>query len=186
MPFEIKLSQLQDREQFEQAVADHVDKLIAFNRETDTPRPIAHPLIEASVKRICHPKGSKLPDDYAVDYVIVDDTPPAPPPLNLSDRKLMLMAQVRSAEQAAKEAVLPQRKHRLFNIKATAVAVKLKYVDGKPDQSDLSEEEVGVLKEADSVRTAYAAIELIAAQAESDIEDLTDDTVDKWQVPDFG
>jgi hypothetical protein len=186
MPFEVKLSQLQDREQFEQAVAEHANKLAAFNRVTGTPRPVAHPLIEASVKRIVHPKNKKLPDDFVVDYVLVDDSPPEPAPLNLQDRKSVLMAELRAAEMAAKEAVFPQRKHRLLHIQATMALGKREVVNGKWDNSKLSAEELGYAEKAQEVQTKYAAIELVAAQAESDIEDLTDDTIDKWQVPNFG
>lgn len=186
MPFEIPLSQLQNREQFEQAVAEHADKLAAFTRTTGEPRPVAHPMIEASIKRISHPKSAKLPDDYVVDYVIVDDTPPPPPPLNLADRKALLHGQLRAAEQAAKEAVLPQRKHRLLFLQAQNASRKIKFIEGKQDESDLTAEEQASLVQVKTVQDTYANIELLSAQAESDIEELTDDTVDTWQVPNFG
>lgn len=188
MTFEIKLSQLQDREQFEQAVAEHVDRLANFNREVGKPRPVAHPLVEASVKRISHPKGTKLPDDYMVDYVIVDDTQPPVESinLNLEDKKSVLAAQLRAAEHAAKVAVLPQRKHRILQLQTQNANAKIKYDTGIADYSELTEADTAVIEHLKKVQAAYAVIELIAAQAESDIEDLTDDTVDKWQVPNLG
>lgn len=179
MPLEIKLSQLQDRAQFEQAVAEHIERLVAFNREIGKPRPVAHPLIEAAVKRVSHPKAAKLPDDFMADYVIVDDTPPPPPPLNLEDRKRALVAQLRAAEAAAKEAVLPQRKLRLLNLNyQQAMATLTKDV--------INSEAEQVVKGFHATLERFQAVELHAAKIESDIEDLTDDTIDSFQVPNFG
>lgn len=177
MPLEIKLSQLQDRAQFEQAVAEHVERLVAFSREVGKPRPVAHPLIEAAVKRISHPKSAKLPDDFMADYVVTDDTPPPPPPLNLEDRKHMLTAALRAAENAAKTAILPHRKHRLLNLNYAAVLAK-------PEDSYTDEDKKTIADFLSKVG-AIQAIDLKAAQAESDIEDLTEDTVDSWQAPNF-
>lgn len=186
MPFEIKLSQLQDRVQFEQAVAEHIGRLVAFGKEVGTPRPVAHPLVEAAIKRISHPKSAKLPDDYAADYVVIDDAPPPPAPLNLEDRKRALHAALAVAEIAAKEAILPQRKHRLTLIKLNAANVKLRITDGVVDNSALSDDDKKIIESYKVIQERYTAIELIAAQAESDIEDLTEDTIDSWQQPQFG
>lgn len=186
MPLEIRLSQLQDRAQFEQAVAEHIERLVAFSREVGKPRPVAHPLVEAAVKRVSHPKSAKLPDDFMVDYIIVDDTPPPPAPLNIDDRKHLLVAQLRAAEQAAKDAVMPQRKLRLLTLKMQAANAKLKYDPATGiDDSDLSDDEKACIEQYKDAHAKYSAIELASAQAESDIEDLTDDTVDSWQVPQF-
>jgi hypothetical protein len=178
MPFEIKLSQLQDRAQFEQAVAEHIQRLTDFSKEVGKPRPVAHPLIEAAVARISYPKADKKPDAYEASYIIVDDTPPPPPPLNLEDRKHALVASVRAAEAAAKEVVMPQRKLRLHNIRY-GQAMSL----SQEMQSDDDKLAINTLLD---IVSKFTAIELKAAQAESDIEDLTDDTVDSFQVPDFG
>jgi hypothetical protein len=165
-------------QQFEQAVAEHIDRLIAFSREVGKPRPVAHPLVEMAVKRISHPKSAKLPDDFMADYVVVDDTPPPPPPLNIEDRKRALVAAVHAAEHAAKHAVLPQRKHRLLNLNySEAVA--------KPEQARTADDNL-LISAAMEAGNKMRAIEMVAAQAESDIEDLTEDTVDSWQVPNFG
>jgi len=177
MPFEIKLSQLKNREQFEQAVAEHVARLIAFNKEVGQPRPVAHPLIEASVKRIQHPKGSKLPDDYAVDYVIVDDTT-VTPPLSLEDRKRFIYSQLQVAEMAAKERILPGRKQRL---------AMLEYNLAKAKEPEVrTPEEAAAVTLIEDAQVKFTAIELAAARAESAIEDLTQDTIDSWQLPELG
>lgn len=189
MPFEVRQSQLQDRAAFEQAVFEHVERLKEFNGSVGKPRPTAHPLIEACVKRTSYPKASKKPDEYAADYVIIDDSPPPPPepaPLALEDRKRMLVMELRAAEVAAKESVLPARKHRLLLLQAGAAQQKLKAKDGQIDDSYLNDDEKAKLAEVQRVQAGYNVIELAAAQAESDIEDLTDDTVDSWQLPQLG
>lgn len=188
MTFEVKLSQLQDRAQFEQAVADHTERLKDFNKVVGKPRPTSHPLIEACVKRISYPKTSKKPDDYEADYVIVDDVPVAPETasLGLEDRKRMLVAALRVAEAAAKEAVFPARKQRILTLQAGAAQVKLVVKDGQIDDSALTEQEKDTLNLIREVQSKYGAIEMAAAQAESDIEDLTEDKVDSWQLPQLG
>lgn len=179
MPFEIRLSQLPNRDQFEQAVAEHIDRLVAFGSEVGKPRPVAHPLVEAAIKRVSHPKAAKKPDDFMADYIIIDDTPPPPPPIALEDRKRMLVAAVHAAEAKAKEDFMPQRKLRLLNIKYNQAQTKLQV-------SAADEEAERDVKALITVIEKFQAIELAAAQAESDIEDLTDSTVDSFQVPTFG
>lgn len=188
MPFQVGLSQLQDRDQFERAVADHIDRLKEFNKVVGKPRPTAHPLIEACIKRISYPKASKKPDDYEADYVIVDDTPAVPEaaPLSLEDRKRMHVASLRAAEHAAKEAVFPARKHRLLTMQAGAAQTKLVAKDGQIDDSALTDQEKDCLALIKEVQTKYGAIDMASAQAESDIEDLTEENVDSWQLPQFG
>lgn len=178
MPLEIKLSQLQDRAQFEQAVAEHIERLVAFNREIGKPRPVAHPLIEAAVKRVSHPKAAKLPDDFMADYVIVDDTPPPPPPLNLEDRKRALVAQLRAAEAAFGERILPTRKRRLLGLQAAEASVK--------PEEEKTEADRHLIASFQDKQACFRSLELHAAKIESDIEDLTDDTIDSFQVPNFG
>lgn len=178
MPFEVKLSQIQDRAQYEQAVAEHAERLTAFTREVGKPRPVAHPLVEAAIKRVTYPKADKRPDDYVADYTIVDDTPPPPPPVSLEDRKRMLVAAVHANEAKAKEAIMPQRKLRLLNIKYSQAMAT-------PEQLRTADDEASISGLHDLIKK-FQAIELLAAEAESDIEDLTDDTVNSWQPPTFG
>ena len=186
MPTEIKLSQLQDRAQFEQAVAEHVAHLTAFSGVVGMPRPVAHPLVEAAVSRVSYPKADKKPDSFVADYVIINDTPPPPPPLSLEDRKYQMAASLRAAEAAAKEVVMPQRKLRLLNMKVSFANAKFKLIDGKLDDSALTDEERNMISSYKDIQAKYAAIELASAQAESDIEDLTDDTINTWQPPTLG
>lgn len=175
MPFEIRLSQLEDRVVFEKAVADHVDRLTAFNKEIGKPRPVAHPLIESSIQRQVRTGQA---DRWYPDYVIVDDSPPPPPVPTLDDKKHLAHLKLVEAENAAKYKILPQRKMRLAEAKAM-IAYKVKEEDRTPEQSeDIAAYEL--------VRKLWEGIGLIGAQAESDIDDLTEETADSWQPPNFG
>lgn len=178
MSFEVKTSQLQDRAAYEQSVADFVSRLNSFATEVGKPRPVAHPLIEGAVKRISYPKADKKPDTYVADYVIVDDSPPPPPPLSLHDTKQMLRVQLIHAENAAKEKLLPFLKRRLLIIQFQNASAK------KEDERSAEDNEL--IAEYLSKQSAMAAIELVAAQAESTLEDLTEDNIDSWQIPNFG
>lgn len=166
----IKESQLQNREEFEQGVATYIQRMTAFNREVGKPRPVAHPLIEASVKRV-QERGK--PDKYVPDYVIVPDAPV--PCVSLDDKKKRLHAGLVAAENAAKFAILPQLKIRMASIKYSAAM-------GKPEAERTPEENEDIAS-YQHVTKAWQEIDLKGAQAESDIDDLTEQNVDNWQVP---
>lgn len=180
MPFEIKLSQLQDSAAFEKAVNDQINALHAFNKTVGKPRPVAHPLVEGAIKRVQKPSG----DLYVPDYIIIDDTPapppePAPPPPpTLEEKKVYLVNVVRTAENEAKYKILPERKFRLAITKLNiALAVK------EEDRSGEQREDIASYL---LIQDAYRKFELIGSQAESDIDDLTEDNVDSWLPPTFG
>jgi len=146
--------------------------LHAFNTVVGKARPTAHPLVERAITRI-QTKGQ--PDKYVADFIIVDDTPPPP---SLEDKKNKLISDLRFAENTAMEKILPARKIRLAHIKC-ADAMSL-------DESVRTAEhnkDIALIVTVQGVREQYA---LIAAKAEADIEDLTEQTIDNWQLPTFG
>lgn len=176
MPFKVLLSQIPDKAAFAATVAEHAKKLKAFNNVVGQPRPTAHPLVEASVKRVQRNNGA---DDYLVDYVIEDDTPknqPAHVP-SLNEKKDVLQAAVVAAENAAKFAILPKRKMRLAGIKMN-MALRVAEAERTAEQK----EDVASFLHLQEV---WERIELIGAQAESDIEDLDKNGVDNWKPPTF-
>lgn len=172
MTYEIKASQIHNRAEFEVAVATHITRMTAFNKEVGQPRPVAHPLVEASIKRV---QTRGRPDAYVPDYTIVEDTPPPAPAISLDDKKRMHQAALAAAESEAKFKLLPQRKMRLAQLKYQAAM-------RKPEDERTPEENEDVAS-LNLLEKAFAAITLKGAQAESDIDDLTDDTVDNWQLP---
>lgn len=190
MTFQVSLSQLQafniTQDQFQSAVISHIAALHAFAKVKGKPRPVAHPFVEGAVMRT-QAKGK--PDTYSPDYQIVDDLPKPPEKakepdvveevkaLNLEQKKQVLTQQVLAAESVAKQKIMPTRKLRLVVHMAT-LAHRKKDKGEEPTDDD----KVAVAK-LDQIMADFAAVELIAAKAESDIEDLTEDNIDSWQVP---
>lgn len=181
MAFEIPLSKIEQfggREKFDLAVAGHIANMQAFTKTKGKPRPMTSALVELALKRITYPVTMKKPDEYVSDYIVVDDTPPPPPPLNLADRKSQLTATLHIAENAALENILPFRKRRLASIEVNTAFQK-----NEEDRTDADKE---VIASYNSMQERMSAVVLMAAQAESDIEDLTDDNINSWQPPNFG
>lgn len=176
MTFEIHTSQFwngADQAAFENAVQDYINTLHAFNMVVGKPRPTAvHPLVERAVKRI---QTQGQPDKYVADFVVVDDTPP---PLSLEEKKHKLVSDLRFAENAAMEKILPARKIRLAHIKYSD-AMSL----DESVRTATHQEDIALITTVQGTRAQYT---LKAAQAEADIEDLTEQTIDSWQLPEFG
>ena len=174
MTFKVFLSQLSSREEFEHAVQTHMRNLVEFNKKVNVPRPTAHPLIENSIKRV---QTSGHPDSYVADYEIVDDRPPEAPKPSLEDRKNILVAKLRETEIQARNKAFPNRRLRLLNSHVnTAMRIK---------EEDRTEEHKNTLLFHEQVVKEYNRIDFIGATAESDIEDLTEETIDSWQLPTF-
>lgn len=177
MPYEVLLSQVHDAKAFDKAVREHVAALHAFAKQVGTPRPTAHPLVEASIKRT-QQKGA--PDVYKADYVVKDDVPVPEviPEPTLEIKKSMLHEVLNRAENEAKYKILPQRRMRLLSLKMS-IAMSV------PEDQRSAEQREDVASYL-LVQKAWQAIDLIGAQAESDLDDLTQATIDKWQPPKFG
>lgn len=160
---------------FDAAVTDHIAKLAEFTQTVGKPRPTAHSLVEQAIKRVQHTIG---PDTYEPDYEYVNDIPPPPPPLTIEDKKNQLHSEVIKAETEAKNKILPPRKMRHLNYSYETATHKL--------EEERTPEDVENIKNFIETNNKWAAIGRIAAQAESDIEDLTEDNVYTWQIPEFG
>lgn len=174
MPFEVNLSGFASRTIFEDLVKDHIAKLTAFTKEVGKPRPVSHPLIEASIKRV---QNVNLPDRYVEDYIIVTDPAAVKPEITLEDKKVKLHQAVVAAENEAKYKILPQRKMRLAILKNQLASAKL--------EDDRTAEESEDIASYLHVQKIWRGFELVGAQAESDIDDLNEHTVDSWQPPKF-
>jgi hypothetical protein len=178
MSQEVKLSLLKAMGSNEGALAkairDHITNLTVFRKSINKPRPTAHPLVEACLKKIR--KGTV--DDYEADYVVVNDLPPPAPPPSLEEKKNKLQEQLTHAEFEAKAKVLPPRKMRLASVKAN-IAFQIK------EGSRTAEQEEDIYSYT-KVMEAHAKIELIGAQALSDLDDQTEATIDSWKLPTFG
>src|SRR6266852_5845734 len=95
-----------DQNAFDNAVKNYIDTLHAFNMIVGKPRPTAHPLVERAVKRV---QTQGQPDKYVADYMVVEDKLPV---LSLEEKKNKFLSDLRFAENAAMEKILPARKIR--------------------------------------------------------------------------
>lgn len=173
MSFEIPKSLIDGREtEFAAEVATHIAQLHDFAKTRGQPRPFAHPLVEAAVRRD-QEKGK--PDTYTADYTIVDDSPEVF--MNLNDKKNLLVSKVQQAEAVAKDKLIPPRKMRLLTL--TVANINTKSVTEQTDK------ERNMISLYNKLNAAWSAVGLKAARAESDIEDLNEQTIDSYKVPDF-
>lgn len=180
MAFEIPLSAIDGQEQaFKQAVDLHIEKLHAFNTMVGQPRPVAHHLVEAAIKRVTYPVKAKKPDEFVADYTIINDMAKQEDIANPSfEQKIFFLhQQIAIAENEAKHKLLPQKKVRLAAFKAGTAAAK--------DPKKRTAEEKEDIASFDRVQKAWHKIELQSAQAEHDLADVTPKTIDKWKLPKF-
>lgn len=169
------------------------DKIAPIDRHQPYERPRAHQLIEAAID-----------DKFNVAYEVVDDSA-----ATLTAKKQMLIARVAQAEGEAMAAVLAPGKSRLYAMREARIQEEdaqrsallveqqkpglIKRLTGGGSEFDIAaavaeqrpSADTQFLQELQELRRRMKAIGLIAAQAMSDIEDLTLDTIEQWKMPDF-
>jgi hypothetical protein len=169
-----------------------------LTRNAPYPKPIGHPDIIASV-------ATKAGDDgrvtYVPDFEIVDDDPT--PDEILAAKKTDLLSKISIAEQEAiNRAELPLGKRRA----ATLLEADISQLDAqaandlinKTPEADRAKLDIAKelkkrrdpkhtqhLQDQESRRAKMEAIVRAGAQAMSDVEDLTIDNVDSFQIPTF-
>jgi hypothetical protein len=168
-------------------------------RHEPYPRPAVHPDVDAAVKTTVNSDGSTT---FSSDFEIVNDDPT--PDAVLAEKKLALLQKIAEVETAALDRVqLPLGRRRLANMQETAIrnadlALWATITKGMaPEDIEKLDVDAALAKARDPVdtqhladqesrRQAVDAIMQKGAQAMSDVEDLTLDNVDNYQVPDFG
>ena len=132
------------------------------------PAPTAPAIVEDCIRRV---QVDGKPDDYVADYEIVDDTPP------LRARKDMLIAQVTRREAERLAEIVPLGKRRLMNMRASDALSK--------EDKDRTEEEKAFLAAREPLVAEWQKVERFAAELHADIEDLTEETIAAWKMPEF-
>jgi len=169
MPLQIPLSQIGDPKDFMARVAAFQNAKIAHQGTVGEAAPREHDLVEQCVRRVAREDG---PDYFEVlPFDIVDDRP------SLRSRKDALIHQVSAQEAALMEASLPPGKRRFDGLKAGDLLRK--------PQAERSDAEQKFLADRDARLAREDAIQRHAAQLMSDIEDLTEATIETWQLPPF-
>lgn len=168
-------SQMKDPDGFVAQVEAFIKELDAFAFKIGEPRPAADPLVESVLKRI---QVEGKPDKYVADYEIIDDVSPLPPH-TLEEKKMELERKVLAAVGIARDKIIPRRKLRLWQI----TAAKLPWA--KPVKERSSEEQK-LFDFHDKLNEQFNRIAEQAANAEYEIEELTEANIDGWQIPTIG
>lgn len=161
---------------YREAVRQHAIALEKHRFSTGSPMPVAHPLVEAAIVRVRSPGPPEKPDDIRAEYQIVDDTPPPPPDPTLEQKKAGLYQAIQQAETAAIMAVEPPGRARLIELDAQEAFAKR-----EEDRTEADNDAIDVfMRYQDDVK----AIRRRAANAMAEVDALTAETVDAWQVGD--
>jgi hypothetical protein len=182
----------------EKIATDHDNRkdIKPIDRYVHRKRPSASHLVESAVN-----------ENDEADYLIVDDGPT--PQQLLRSKKDLLLVQTSEAEQQAILAIAPYSKQRLMSFREADIRKADKaFLDTlqKPGLIAKAASAVGITQPIDFAaavekqrpaqdteflatqaanRLKIEAIQRAAAQAHSDIEDLTLDNIDAWKMPDF-
>jgi hypothetical protein len=202
MTVAIPLSQVGDAAAFAARVAAFRKAKLDHHKTVDVPAPREHELVEACVRRVPRGplsisppqagergasvaalnnppplagegrEGASEADDYeVVDYEIIDDRQ------SLRARKDALIAQLSDQERALMTASMAPGKRRLAGLRAHEIQQKPEAERSDADGEFLAETQARLEREAAIGR--HAAAQMAA------IEDLTEDTIDAWQLAPF-
>lgn len=151
-------------------------------------------MVERAVKRV--PREG-VPDDFVADYEIVNDTPPVRVP-TLDERKAVLAGAVNTKANELIAAIAPPLKRRFWAIEHQRIQGEMQKVAKKENEPlDVwRDRALGIIKatvpaDCDHVlaeearHKKIAAISRHAAVCESDIHDLTEETIGGWSMPPF-
>lgn len=165
---------------FDQEVEALRQAKLAHRFDTNgSPSPLGHPLLEAAIRTVKgkliseNPPIHEGPDDFVLDYEIVDDIYKP----TLDDKKKKLKDLLYQEQDRRLSAIIPQGKMRLFNIKAYEIR-STNFLFRTSKQRKL-------LKEIDQKKAMIDSIIKHSATVESDIDDLTDETIDTWVLPEW-
>jgi hypothetical protein len=179
-PFDVSLAQIQargySRESFAAAVEKYRADRVTHSATIGQPAPVPEiPGIEQCVVRI--PPDADNDERFVSDYRIIDDLPPHPAPPTLDEKKAAHVQATHKLAQAAFEANIPPLRRRYWgNLYMVAQAVE---ADKREDGTKLfvTQHEERLAKERD--------INTHLGKLESQIHDLTDETVDAWKPEAF-
>jgi hypothetical protein len=164
------------RESFAQAVEEYRQARLDHSTTIGEPAPLPKiPEIDACVIRL--PADADNGDRFMADFVIVDDLPPPPAPPTLAEKKQKHMIAVRRLEQAAYDTIIPPLKERLWSLTYSEIV-------GKPEEERSADDKV-FLEQHNARMTKRLKATRHGARLESQIDDLTEDTVDSWKAPEF-
>lgn len=161
-------------ENFEELVKQHIEALEKHRFTKNVPAPVADSLVEAAIIRVQHPPKERQLDEFKANYEIIDDTPPPP---SLREKKAKLIRQVEERETyLIEEFAVPAGKVRSHSIK---------FVDILNRGGPQTPEEEAFMAESRERTAKLDKINRNVAEVMSAIEDLTEDNIDSFVVPEL-
>jgi hypothetical protein len=151
--------------------ADEIEKhrqALLAHRFIGDAAPTAPAMIEQAVRRV---QSDGQADDFIADYTIIDDTPPVHEPSE-AERRQMLIAAVRQAEQQASHAVIGPGKLRRLGLDVSRTLAKV--------EADRTDNDKAALATFAGVQARLDAVHYHAATLEAQIDDLTPDQLGNW------
>lgn len=169
---QIKGSGFADAASFTSAIADHIAALRRHQTTTGYAAPTAPSLIENLVKRVQFPVEEGRADDFVVaEFEVVDDAP------TLDQRKAMIANEVQMEAQRRIDAISPPLKRRLASIEfGRAVAV---------EEAKRSPAQAATIAAGKARDQKIDAIHYHLGKLESEIHDLTEETIGQWKPVSF-
>lgn len=156
-------------EVFSAAVTAYISAMAVFSQTSDTPRPVAHALVESAAKRI---QEIGQPDTYVADYEVINDDPPPP---TVAEKRTKLIQQSRTAEMEVGLRILPEGKRRLLNLEQARISV-IKEDERIPEDKALFERIQATNKRLNDLYRH-------GAEVEAEIESLPEDQLDTFVLP---
>jgi hypothetical protein len=169
---ELKALGFADAPAFHAALEAYRQALLAHRSTQGEPAPVPpHPCLEAFIRRV---QADGAPDDFVPDADVVDDTPPPP---TLDERRAQLLADVARLESAAIALILPPGKMRLAQMDYARA--------GNTPAAERTPEQQACIADHAAMRVAIEAVQYHAAVLCAEIDDLTDETVERWRPRPF-
>lgn len=166
---------------FEKAVAEYVVARREHSQTIGEGAPRARDqLVELFVKRV-PPNEHNNEEDFVADFEIVDDMQAPPPPdpavLTLDQKKAKLASEAQAAAIVIWDKILPPLKRRMVAADRGRIF--------KIAEQDRTPVDVAAMAKYEADQERGQAIELHLGLLESEIDDLTEETVDAWKPKEF-
>lgn len=163
-------------ETFSAAVEDYRQARVAHSKTIGMPAPTPKiPGLEICIVRT--PANADEEESFASAYEIVDDLPPPPKPPTLDEKKMTHASAAHALFQKAINDAIPPLKRRLWAMTYQDIMQKPEADRTDADKVAQRQHEARAKYERDAQRHL--------ARLESEIHDLTDDTVDGWKPEPF-
>lgn len=160
---------------FEAAVAAHIKALEEHRFTEGEPAPaVPHLLVEAAIARKQYPIEAGRPDDFVPAYRIIDDTPPPP---TLEERKAALVHEALVMMHKALNDITPPLKAGLWSYQLADIS--------KTDERQRTAEQNAFMMDHEVRQQKTEAAHRHLTQLHSDIDDLTETTIDRWTPAPF-